>query len=81
MVGRSHHPGVPGPAATLSVAGELARVLTHDGVVVWVNLLGRDGPLYVPAGEIARVLPGEWGGVESTAGWGTWAVLRRSRIA
>src|SRR6266516_6437551 len=61
-------------ADTFCFAGELARVLTHDGVVVWVNVLGRDGPLYVPTAEIARALPGEWGGVESTAGWGTWAV-------
>ena len=61
-------------------AGELARVLTYDGAVVWANVLGRDGPLYVPAADIARALPGEWNGVESAAGWGTWAVLRRSQV-
>ena len=59
---------------------ELARVLTREGVVVWVNLLGEDGPLYVPAEDIARALPGVWHGVESTAGWGTWAVLRRPEV-
>jgi SAM-dependent methyltransferase len=62
-------------------AGELARVLTDDGAVLWINVLGRDGPLYVPAADIARALPGEWNGVESTAGWGTWAALRRSHVA
>jgi len=49
-------------------AGELVRVLAHDGVVVWVNLLGQDGPLYVPTADIARAPPGEWDGVESAAG-------------
>ena len=63
---------------TLCFAGELARVLAHDGVVIWVNLLGQDGPLYVSTADIARVLPGEWDGVESSSGWGTWAVLHRS---
>jgi SAM-dependent methyltransferase len=63
---------------TFCFAAELARVLTPDGVVVWVNLLGQDGPLYVGAADIAQVLPGDWGGAESTAGWGTWAVLQRS---
>jgi hypothetical protein len=63
---------------TFVFTGELARVLTPDGAVVWVNLLGQDGPLYIGAADTARALPGEWDGVESTAGRGTWAVLQRS---
>lgn len=59
-------------------AGELDRVLAPGGVVVWVNLLGADGPLYLPAEDVLAALPGTWSGVESSAGWGTWAVLRRS---
>lgn len=68
-------------ADTFCLAGELARVLTPHGAVIWVNLLGKDGPLYIPAAHIAHALPGEWHGVESTAGWGTWAVLHRSHPA
>ncbi|MGW3353406.1 class I SAM-dependent methyltransferase [Nonomuraea rubra] len=62
---------------TFCFADELDRVVAADGVVVWINLLGRDGPLYVPTAEVAGALPGSRTGVESTAGWGSWAVLRR----
>ncbi|MFI9561449.1 class I SAM-dependent methyltransferase [Nonomuraea endophytica] len=60
-------------------ARETERILAPDGVMVWINLLGADGPLYVPTERILTALPGTWGAIESTAGWGSWAVLRRSR--
>ncbi|MEU5092299.1 hypothetical protein [Streptomyces sp. NPDC021356] len=58
---------------------ETARVLAHDGVLLWVNQLGGDGPLYLPATAVAAALPGTWHATGSEAGWGTWAVLRRTR--
>ncbi|MGV0737959.1 class I SAM-dependent methyltransferase [Mycobacterium syngnathidarum] len=60
---------------TFCFAAELARTVITGGHIVWVNLLGQDGPLYVPASDIAEALPGNWTGMESTAGWGSWAVL------
>ncbi|MFJ7201803.1 MULTISPECIES: class I SAM-dependent DNA methyltransferase [unclassified Streptomyces] len=57
---------------------ETARVLAPDGVVLWINQLGEDGPLYLPAAEVAAALPGDWLAVEADAGWGSWAALRRS---
>jgi SAM-dependent methyltransferase len=62
-------------------AGELARAVIAGGHIIWVNLLGQDGPLYVPAADIANALPGNWTSIESTAGWGSWAVLSAARAA
>ncbi|MFF2407607.1 methyltransferase domain-containing protein [Streptomyces sp. NPDC058092] len=56
---------------------EIARVLAPDGVVLWINQLGEDGPLYLPAEDVAAALPGRWQALEADAGWGSWAVLRR----
>ncbi|AGS70158.1 class I SAM-dependent methyltransferase [Streptomyces collinus] len=52
---------------------ETARVLAQDGVLLWINQLGEDGPLYLPATAVAAALPGEWHSVEADAGWGSWA--------
>ena len=57
---------------------EVDRVLRTDGVVVWVSSIGPSTPIYLSPGEVASALPGEWGGVWSTAGIGTWSVLRRT---
>ncbi|WP_198358730.1 class I SAM-dependent methyltransferase [Streptomyces fildesensis] len=57
---------------------EIARVLSPDGVLLWINQLGQDGPLYLQAGDVAAALPGDWRATQSEAGWGSWAVLRRS---
>jgi SAM-dependent methyltransferase len=51
---------------TFCFAGELARTVIAGGHIIWVNLLGQDGPLYVPATDIANALPGNWTGIEST---------------
>ncbi|WP_329452561.1 class I SAM-dependent methyltransferase [Streptomyces sp. NBC_01724] len=58
---------------------ELARVLAPDGVLLWINQLGQDGPLYLSSEEVAAALPGQWTSVEAAAGWGGWAALRRIR--
>lgn len=58
---------------------EVARVLGDDGIVVWVNSSGAETPIHLPSSDVVRALPGEWSGVESRAGSGTWCVLRRNR--
>jgi SAM-dependent methyltransferase len=57
---------------------ELDRVLAADGVLVWVNTAGDLTPIHLTTDDVLRALPGTWDGVESEAGWGTWAVLRRA---
>ncbi|MEO6317497.1 MAG: methyltransferase domain-containing protein [Acidimicrobiales bacterium] len=58
---------------------EVDRVLTADGVVVWVNSSGAETPIHLPPEDVIAALPGEWDGVRSTAGLGLWSVLWRSR--
>lgn len=57
---------------------EIERVLRPNGAVVWVNSLGVNTPIHLSAEDVVLALPGEWGGVASRAGTGTWAVVRRS---
>ena len=57
---------------------EMDRVLKPDGALVWVNTSGDRTPIYLPADDVDAALPGEWTGIASDAGWGTWAVLRRA---
>jgi SAM-dependent methyltransferase len=56
---------------------EVARVLTPDGVIVWVNSSGEHTPIYLSADDLVGRLPGSWNGVSSRAGEGHWCVLRR----
>ncbi len=56
---------------------EVDAALAPDGAVVWINSNGSRTPIHLPVEEVAASLPGEWGGVASEAGWGTWGVLRR----
>jgi SAM-dependent methyltransferase len=58
--------------------GEVARVLKHDGALVWVNTSGDRTPIHLTADEVDDAMPGDWTGVASEAAWGTWAVLRRA---
>ena len=58
--------------------GEVDRVLAPDGVVVWVNSSGAETPIHLPSDDVVAALPGPWEGVQSTAGLGTWCVLRRA---
>ena len=57
---------------------EVDRVLAQAGVVVWVNSSGGQTPIHLPAADVVAALPGSWTGVASTAGVGTWCVLRRT---
>lgn len=56
---------------------EVARVLAADGVLVWVNSSGSETPIHLPPDDVVAALPGEWTGVQSRAGAGIWAVVRR----
>jgi len=58
--------------------GEVDRVLGPAGAVIWVNTLGDRTPIHLTADEVLTALPGDWEGVASEAGWGTWTVLRRA---
>ncbi len=53
---------------------EVARALAPRGVLVWVNSRGTGTPIHLAAEEVDLALPGEWDGVSSQAGWGTWSV-------
>jgi SAM-dependent methyltransferase len=57
---------------------EVARVLAPGGVVVWVNSSGEYTPIYLSVDDLVAALPGEWTGVASRAGEGSWCVLRRA---
>ncbi len=56
---------------------ELARVLRPTGTLVWVNTLGDQTPIHLPAADVARALPGDWTGVTARAGMGFWVALTR----
>lgn len=62
----------------LLFAGEVDRVLAPGGVVVWVNTMGDQTPIHLPAEDVLAALPGGWTGVASRAGTGTWLVARRA---
>lgn len=57
---------------------EVDRVLAPDGALLWISNIGDATPIYLSAEDVERALPGEWDGVASEAGWGTWAVFRRA---
>ncbi|MGH9177011.1 MAG: class I SAM-dependent DNA methyltransferase [Acidimicrobiales bacterium] len=57
---------------------EVDRALAPGGVVLWVNTLGDDTPIHLPAEDVVAALPGGWDGVTADAGWGTWTSLRRA---
>jgi len=82
--------GLPFPdhAAAVVVAvnmflfpAEVDRVLGPGGALVFVSAIGDATPIYLPPEDIAAALPGEWEGVASEAGWGTWSVWRRAGAA
>jgi SAM-dependent methyltransferase len=63
---------------SLLFPAEVDRVLAPDGALVWVCTRGPQTPIYLPSDEVVERMPGRWDGVESAAGEGIWAVLRRS---
>ena len=56
---------------------EVDRVLRRDGVVLWVNTLGDQTPIHLPAADVLRALPGDWTGTTAAAGTGFWLTARR----
>lgn len=56
---------------------EVARVLSPQGAIVWVNSSGEQTPIYLSTEALVGRLPGTWNGVTSRAGEGHWCVLRR----
>lgn len=57
---------------------EVARVLTDDGVLLWVSTNGDGTPIYLPPADVVAALPGAWEGVTAEAGWGVWCTARRA---
>jgi ubiquinone/menaquinone biosynthesis C-methylase UbiE len=56
---------------------EVERVLSPNGVLVWVNTSGEQTPIYLSVDDLVARLTGEWTGTTSEAGEGYWCVLRR----
>ncbi|MDG2907094.1 MAG: methyltransferase domain-containing protein [Acidimicrobiales bacterium] len=60
---------------------EVARCLAPSGAIVWVNSRAEDTPIHLSADEVLESLTtagtGDWSGVASRAGEGSWCVLRR----
>jgi SAM-dependent methyltransferase len=56
---------------------EMNRVLARTGTLIWVSSLGDFTPIYLAAADVEKALPGEWTGVASEAGWGSWVALQR----
>jgi methyltransferase family protein len=62
-------------------AHETARVLAVGGALIWTNALGVHAPFFLPSKVLLESLQtagGQWHGVASAAGWGSWVVLRRT---
>jgi hypothetical protein len=57
---------------------EADRVLSPHGVVVWINSRGPETPIHLTAQDVDACLPGDWDGVASSAGHGTWSVHWRA---
>jgi SAM-dependent methyltransferase len=57
---------------------EVDRVLRHDGTIVWVNTLGDQTPIHLPADDVVAALPGAWSGRTARAGTGFWLTATRT---
>jgi SAM-dependent methyltransferase len=57
---------------------EVTRVLSDDGVLLWVSTNGDATPIYLSPAEVLQALPGTWHGVTAQAGWGTWLTATRA---
>jgi hypothetical protein len=56
---------------------EVERVLSRDGILIWVNSSGAHTPIHLSPDDLLAGLPGAWTGVASQAGEGTWCVMQR----
>jgi hypothetical protein len=57
---------------------EVDRVLRPGGTVLWVNTLGDQTPIHLPAADVLTALPGEWHGTTADAGTGFWLAAQRA---
>ena len=60
---------------------EVDRVLRPDGAILWVNTLGDQTPIHLPAADVLQALPGSWHGVTARAGTGFWLSASRDVAA
>lgn len=57
---------------------EIDRILRADGRLVWINTLGDQTPIHLPANEVGAAMPGDWSGLTARSGSGFWATLSRA---
>jgi SAM-dependent methyltransferase len=57
---------------------EVDRILRPGGSVLWVNTLGDQTPIHLPAADVLEALPGEWHGRTARAGTGFWLAASRA---
>ncbi len=55
---------------------EMARILAPDGVLLWINTLGPQTPIHLPASDVLAAMPGQWVGTTARAGSGFWMAAR-----
>ncbi|MBP8180275.1 MAG: methyltransferase domain-containing protein [Acidimicrobiia bacterium] len=58
---------------------EMDRVLSRDGIIIWLNSRGTNTPIHLTTQAVLDALPGDWSAIESRNGTATWAVCRRDR--
>lgn len=56
---------------------EVDRVLAPLGRLLWVNTLGDQTPIHLPAADVVDALPGQWSGLTARSGSGFWVSLTR----
>ena len=59
---------------------EVDRILRPGGSILWVNTLGDQTPIHLPAADVLEALPGEWQGRTARAGTGFWLAARRVEV-
>ena len=57
---------------------KIDRVLRPGGTVLWVNTLGDQTPIHLPAADVLEALPGKWAGTTAHAGTGFWLTANRA---
>jgi len=56
---------------------EVDRILRPGGSILWVNTLGDQTPIHLPAADVLEAMPGKWQGCSARAGTGFWLTARR----
>ncbi len=56
---------------------EVDRLLAPGGRLLWVNTLGDQTPIHLPADDLLQALPGEWSGTTARSGSGFWVSAAR----